>query len=135
MECRPERRAIVACRRLDEHVAEAGLLADFSVGHAVHGAAAGETERGRACRPLNMAENMEDDILEHALQRRRERLVPRLQRLVRSPRRSEQHLELRRVDGANLRLPIIPRHLDAVGPVTEVRQIQLEAPALAQPDQ
>src|SRR5207249_3578734 len=43
-ERRSERRSVVAGRRLDEHVAETRLLADFAVCDAVHRAAAGQAE-------------------------------------------------------------------------------------------
>src|SRR5262245_62018352 len=54
----------------------------------------------------------------------------RLHRLVGPPRRTEQRLELAGKDRAKCRLAVLPGHLHAVVPMTEVRKIELE-PAVA----
>jgi hypothetical protein len=52
--------------------------------------------------------------------------VSRGQRFIGSTGCPEQHLELRREYAADRRLAVVPRHLHAVGPVAEERQIELE---------
>ena len=47
---------------------------------------------------VQRAEHVEGRLLEHDLQRGRDRLVPRLDRILRAARRAEQRLELRRED-------------------------------------
>ena len=130
-----ERGAVVAGRRLDEDVAEAGLLADLAVGDAVHRAAAGEAEARAAGGLLHVPEHVERRVLERDLQRGGDRLVLRLERLVAPARRTEQRFELRREDRADRRLAVLPRHLHAFRPVPEVRQVQLEAAVVLQLDE
>ena len=135
VERRPERRAVVPRRRLDEELAESGLLADLAVGDAVHRAPAGKTEPRAAGRFLHVPQHVESGAFERDLQRGCDRLVLRLQRILAPPRRAEQRLELRRKHRTKRRRSILPRHLDAFRPVPEVRQVELETAVVVQLDQ
>src|SRR5437773_11992636 len=77
---------------------------------------------------MKPVENVQRGLLEDCLERGRDGLVTRRQRLVGSPGRSEQLLELRRERLANDGLTVVPRHAHALGPVTEVREVEREAP-------
>ena len=83
---------------------------------------------------MQAVQDVKGSLLEDDLQRRRDRFVPRRERLVGASRRSEQRFERRREHAAERRLAVVPRHAGAVGPVAEVREVQLEAPAGQQPN-
>ncbi len=130
-----ERRPVVARGRLNEDLAKGRLLADLAVGDAVHRAAASEAEAGAARGFLHVAQHVERRVLERGLQRRSDRFVLGVERLVVPARRPEQRLQLRREDRAERRLAILPGHLHALGPVPEVREVQLEAAFIFQLNQ
>ena len=58
-----------------------------------------------------------------------------LERFVGPAGRPEQLLELWRKHAADRRLPVLPCHRDALGPVAEVRKIELERALGAQADE
>ena len=82
-----------------------------------------------------MPEHVERRVLERDLQRGGDRFVLRVERLVAPARRTEQRFQFRREHRAEGRLAVLPRHLHAFRPVSEVREIQLEAPLVLQLDQ
>src|SRR5207247_11443122 len=103
-----KRGAVVASRGLDVHVAERGLLANLAVGYAVHRAATSQAEPIGPARRMDGSEHRECGLFVHGLQRRRNGLMPRLQRLVAATGWPEQGFELRGEDGTECRLSFIP---------------------------
>jgi hypothetical protein len=79
-----------------------------------------------------VAKHVQGRALVRDLQRCGNGLMLRPHRLVAPSRRPEQRLELGREHRAQLRLAILPDHLNAVGPVPEVREVQLETAIVAQ---
>jgi hypothetical protein len=132
MKRRAKSRPVVARRRLDKDVGEAGALANLAIRHAVHRASACEAQRVRAGRLADVPEHMDRGVFEHGLQGRRDRLMRVVERFVGPARGSEQGLELRREHAPNRGRAIIPGHLDAVGPMAEIRQVQREASLVAE---
>ena len=76
---------------------------------------------------MQRVEDVEGRFFENLLQGGGDGFVPRLQRLFRLAGRAQQFFQLARVDLPDDRLAAVPGHAYAFGPVTEIRQLQLES--------
>ena len=130
-----ERRAVVRGGWLDEDLLEGRLLPDLPVGDAVHSTPASKAEPGEPRPHIEAVQYVEGGLLVDSLEGRGERLVLRLERILRPPGRAQESLELGRVDRAHRRLAVVPRHAHAFRVVAEVAQVQLEPAAGHEMDQ
>ena len=80
---------------------------------------------------MDVPQNVHRRVLEHRLQRRGDRFVCGVDRLVRRRAGPSSCSSFGVKTAADRRLAVFPSHLHAVGPVAEVREIELEAAVVA----
>src|SRR5262249_51135740 len=121
-----ERRAVVARCRLDVDISKWCALADLAVGDAVHAAATGEAQTRIARTLPESVEHMECALLEHRLNGTRQGLVRLREGLVGPSRRAEEPLQFLGEHAAQLRIALVPLHLDAFAPMAEILEAKTE---------
>ena len=120
---------VVSGSRLDVDLLERRVRPDFPVRDAVHAAPAGKAEFAHPGPPVEAAQDVERGLLVDDLERVGEVLMVRRELLVGVAGGAEQIGHRVRVDAAERGVALVPLHLDAVGPVAEVVEVELERAA------
>src|SRR5437667_12509937 len=123
-----QRRAVVGGSGLNINLLEGSFAANLAVHHTVHGASPSQAKPARFRAFPQAIQDMKNTGFVHGLQRAGDVFMEFRQRLIRTTVRAEQAFQFCGINLAHSGIAALPLHLVAVGPVSEILEVEFEQP-------